>query len=745
MAAKKTTSGRAARAYRSLLYQSSWLGPVGLVLLVGVLRPTALDRLQEQVFDLYQRVAPRAYDPSSPVRIVDIDDASLAKIGQWPWPRTRMAELLDRLHAAGAVSIAFDIAFSEPDRTSAEAFVAGLPSDSRRAAVKTALGNWPANDATFAKSIGSAPVILGMILTQTNELPGFATPFGMASAGDDPKQFVSLFSGAVVPLPALIETTSGLGALNWLPDSDQIVRRVPLLLAGGSRLLPSLAMESLRVAQGASTFVVRASNASGDAGIAAHTGVQSVKVGASMVDSDAGGDVRLRFTKHRSARFLPAWKILDGSFARADLEGSMVIVGSSSAGLGDIRATPVDPAMPGVEVQAQALEGLRSGDRLWRPAWVALEPYGGAVLAFALALVLPLLPAIAGVAATTGGVGAVLALSWWAFSAHQVLIDPIVASTMLLVAYFGATSALFGAEQRDRRFVQDAFGRFVSPDVVAQLARDPGQLTLGGEQRELTVMFTDVRNFSAIAERMSAADLTRFMNRYLSPMSEIVLAQAGTVDKYIGDAIMAFWNAPLPDPKHAEHAARAALAMIDALPRLQPALIDGDAGISPLRIGIGLASGPCVVGNLGSHLRFDYSALGDDVNLASRLESLTKVYGLDILATEATRQLAPGLAWLTVDTVVVAGRTTSTHIVTLLGDEMVARSASFRELSAAHEAMLVLYRQGQLEAAAAAIRMLRAVAPASLSSMYDVYDETCRSQAALSPEKRDMITRLAHK
>ncbi|MCX8252600.1 Putative Chase2 sensor protein (modular protein) [Beijerinckiaceae bacterium RH AL1] len=735
-------SSRAAFALRSRLYQLASLGPVGLVVLVSLWHPAIVGRLQEQIFDLYQRVEPRAYDPFNPVRILDIDDASIAKLGQWPWPRTKIAALVDRLREDGAASIAFDIVFSEPDRTSAEAFLSTVQQDSRRAAIATALGDAPANDAVLADAVGKAPVVLGLILTQADE-PDFAVPYGLATAGGDVRGYLPHFSGAVVPLPRLLETTSGLGALNWLPDDDQIVRRVPLLLAGGTRVLPSLAMESLRVAQGASTFIVRTSEASGDGGFGAHQGVRSVKVGAATVGSDANGDIRIRFSPHRSDRFIPAWRILDGSIRRDEIVGRSVIVGSSSAGLGDIRATPVDAAMPGVEVQAQALEGLLSGDRLERPAWTVLEPYAAVVLALALALCLPLLPASAGAAVAAGLVAATVAISWHAFGVHHVLIDPLVVSAMITMTYLGAISALFRAEQRDRHFVQNAFGRFVSPEVVEQLARDPSQLTLGGQQRELTVMFTDVRNFSAIAERMSAADLTRFMNSYLSPMTEIVLDHAGTVDKYIGDGIMAFWNAPLPDARHAENAARAALAMIDALPRLS--LSGGSKPVAQLRCGIGLASGPCVVGNIGSQLRFDYTALGDDVNLASRLESLTKTYGLDILATDATRQLSPGLAWLDVDTVVVMGRTTPQDVVTLLGDEAFAQSESFRDLRAAHEAMLAVYRSGDSEAATAAVTMLRAVAPARLAALYDFYEARCRANALLPRDQRETITRLAHK
>ena len=716
------------RAYRSPLFHAFWMGPVAVVFGLCCLNLTVVERLRDQVFDLYQRTAPRAYDPTIPVRVVDIDDESIERIGQWPWPRTQIATLVERLHDNGAAAISFDMVFSEKDRTSPDAIVAAIQDPSRQAAVRGALAGTRDNDAVLAQALAGAPVVLGMILSQSDATPPFAAPFGIAAAGDDPRRFVTTFPGAVAPLPVLAEQTSGLGALNWLPDSDQIVRRLPLLLSAGGRLVPSLAMEGVRVAQGASTFVVRSANASGD-GASGQRGVQSIKVGPLLVESDPRGDVRLRFTEHRSERFVSAWKILDPGRDWSSLKGSIVIVGSSSAGLGDLRATPVDPAMPGVEVQAQAVEGLILRDRLIRPDWAVLEPAVGLVLAVALIAVLPIVPAVAGAATTIACVAAIVAASWWAFCGRHLLLDPIVPGAMVLVAYLGGTSALFRAEQKDRRFVQDAFGRFVSPDVVARLARNPGQLTLGGEQRELTVMFTDVRNFSAIAERLGPQDLTRFMNRYLSPMSEIILAHAGTVDKYIGDAIMAFWNAPMPDPNHAEHGARAALAMLAALDDLRSELTASDTGIPPLRCGFGLASGPCVVGNLGSSLRFDYSALGDDVNLASRLQNLTKTYGLDILATEATMRLTPGLAWLMVDTVVVKGREAQTRIATLLGDEVLAGSAGFRAFGAAHDAMLAMVRDGHFEEAVSAIGLLKAVAPAPLDAMYDVYLEKCRSGA----------------
>ena len=628
--------------------------------------------------------------------------------------------------------------FSEGDRTSADAFVAAIADQARRSAVRTALGDTPSNDAALADALGPAPAVLGLVLTQGGAAPAFVAPYGMAHVGGDPVAVVPRFGGVVAPLPALAARAAGLGALNWLPDGDQTVRRVPLLLSAGGRLVPSLALESLRVAQGASTFLAR--------GAPAGDGLESVRVGALTVATTSTGDMRVRFTGHRPERFIPAYQVLADGFDPAAVAGRIVIVGSSSAGLTDIRATPVDPAMPGVEVQAQAVENLLAGTRLLRPDWSVLEPYAGALAALVLAALLPLVPAMASAAVAALGVCAMAGASWWAFHDRQLLIDPLVPSATVLVAYLGGVSTLFRAEQRDRRFVQDAFGRFVSPAVVARLGREPGLLALGGELRPLTVMFTDVRGFSRIAERMGPQDLTRFMNRYLSPMSEVVLAHGGTLDKYIGDAIMAFWNAPLPDAAHGENAARAALAMLAALPALRAELGPGCEGLPPIRCGIGLASGPCVVGNLGSRLRFDYSALGDDVNVASRLEALTRVYGVDILASEATRRLAPDLAWLEVDGVVVAGRGATTVVFTLVGDEAVAASAAFLATRAAHELMLADYRARRFAAAARASAALRGTAPADLADLYRLYAERCEAYAAAPPpDDWDGVTRMERK
>ncbi len=715
----------------TLLFGAAWIVPSIFVALVGLASPAALVRLQDQLFDNYQRLSPGRYDAAAaPVRIVDIDDVSLASIGQWPWPRTTIARLVDNLGTAGAAASAFDMVFAEADRTSPEAFLAGLADEERRSAVAAALGGMPGNDAVLAKALAGGNVVLGAVLTDaahaTAALP--AAGGGMAYVGEDPARFATGFAGTVAPLPVLREGAAGIGALNWLPDGDQTVRRVPLLLRAAGRLVPSLSLESLRIAQGASTFVVRASA----------VGIETVRVGEIDADTGWSGDIRPHFTPHRKDRFLSATAVLEGRFDPALVRDRIVIIGSSSAGLADIRATPLDPAMPGVEIQAQAVETILARSQLVRPPWVGLEGAVGALLALALASTLPRLPALAGFAAVLAAIGAVAAASWVAF-AHQRLVDPLVPGTMVAAAYIGATAALFQAEQRGRRFVQAAFGRFVSPAVVSRLAANPSALTLGGEQRDLTVMFTDVRGFSAIAERMAPRELTVFMNRYLSPMTAIVLDRQGTLDKYIGDAIMAFWNAPLPDPDHARDAARAALAMIAALPALS------GAGHPALRIGIGIATGPCVVGNFGSSLRFDYSAIGDDVNLASRLESLSKLYGVDILASEATVVAAPDFAWLEVDEVIVLGRSTPTRLFALVGDEVAALDEAFLALREAHAGLRCLYRAGRFAEAEAACTALGSRAPAQLAPFYGMLAARCLHLEAEPPPDWDGITRMERK
>ncbi|MEJ1161980.1 CHASE2 domain-containing protein [Prosthecomicrobium sp. N25] len=735
------------RAIYSLAVSAAGLVALGLVW--G--QVSVIERARTDLFDVYQVLRPRTPDPEMPVRIVDIDDVSIATLGQWPWPRSEMARMVRKVLDAGAAVIAFDIAFAEPDRTAGDALLKRVPEGPGREALRQALADDPGPDAAFADAIAAAPVVMGVVLTQTAtgpaEIPERA---GFAFAGDDPRPFIPAFEGALLPIPALTAAAAGFGAVNWLPDQDQIVRRVPLFVRRGTQLVPSLAAESLRIAQGASTFVIKGSNASGETGFGARTGVTAVRIGAIDAETGANGDLRVRYRKSDPRLFIPFWRVVSDDYDARELEGRVVLVGTSAAGLLDMRATPLDAAVPGVDVHAQIIENLLAGIRLVRPDWApGAERAAGVVLAIALALLLaragPVGGALIGGAATLG----IFAASWLAFDRQGLLLDPIAPWLPASAVYLSGTIALYWSEQRQRKWVREAFGRFVSPAVIERLVSDPDRLVLGGEERTLTVMFSDLRNFTTITEPMDPQELTSFMNRYFTPMTDLVLKSSGTIDKYIGDAIVAFWNAPLDDRDHARHAAEAVLGMFEALKAFNDVL-RGEAAAKgrtfvEVRAGIGLATGPCSVGNFGSAQHFDYSAMGDTVNLASRLEGATRAYRVPVLADERTAALAPGYAWIEVDLTQVKGRTAVSRLFTLVGDEEFAASAAFAAARTAHAALLDDYRAGRfLPAAEAAAALARTGLP-GLSGLYALYEERCRTFAISPPAVFDGVTRLDSK
>ncbi|MBY6242107.1 adenylate/guanylate cyclase domain-containing protein [Methylosinus sp. Sm6] len=687
------------------------------MLAFGHAQPRLLDDLRNFVFDSFQRLSPRPYDPDAPVRVVAVDEASLAAFGQWPWPRTRLAELTGRLAGAGAAAVAFDCLFAEPDRSSLEFFVRELPEGPARQKIEAAAAGAIPNDRLFAGAIAAAPVVLGMTLSEEGAGPPPPPKAGVAIAGDDPAEFLIAFPSIVAPLPELAEAARGLGATNWQPDRDQTVRRVPLVAGGPSGVVPSLALEALRVAQGASTIVIRSSNASGEAAFGRRTGVNAVKVGEIEIATGASGDIRPRYAAAAPQRRVSAADVLTGRAPRAAIDGRIILIGVVAVGAGDIRATPLEPASAGVDIHAQLLESLLSGALLSRPDWAPGLELVAAALAYALvALALLVASPFVSASVAAGAVAAIFGGAFLAFERHGLLFDPAFPSLAAALAYSVGALTLWRFDQLQRRRVHNAFGKFVAPAVVDRLVEHPERLALGGETRELTVMFSDLRDFSGLSEGMSAQELTLFMNDYLTPMTDAILDSDGTIDKYVGDAIVAFWNAPLDVAGHPRKAALAVLEMRAALARLNAERAARAAAQGrthrPAAMGVGVNLGLCSVGNMGSTRRFDYSILGDDVNLASRLEGLCKTFRTDILASGAVRRAAPDLAWLPLGTTIVAGRRAPTEIFALAGDASTADSAAFADWRDAHDAMMASYfRRAFAEARERAAALLARVEP----------------------------------
>ena len=460
------------------------------VVLIGLAKHRFAPELSNLVFDLHQRLDPIAWDPEAPVRILDIDDDLLARIGQWPWPRSTIAEIVTRLGGLGAAVVAVDILFAEPDGSSPERLIARLPPSPGRTLLTQEASERTSNDALLAQAIGQTPTALGAILTQDGAAVDFPTKFGLVTAGDDPRPFIAHFTSAVVPLAELSAAAGGLGALNWLPDRDQIVRRVPLIAtisaraalasgqpdysssAAGEQIVPGLAAEALRLAQGASTIIVRSSNASGQTAFGAQTGVNAIKIGDLEIPTDPEGALRVNYSHSEPRRFIPAWKLLAGEVERGEIQNRIIVIGTSAAGLRDQRSTPVDTSITGVEIYAQVLEHIISGAWLQRPDWSqGAELMLALLLALAFGMMLPRITALPGAMAAIIAIGLVAWASRYGFTAHGLLLDPMLPILSVGAMYVACVVWLYRAEQRRRRFVHEAFGRYVSPTVVERLAR----------------------------------------------------------------------------------------------------------------------------------------------------------------------------------------------------------------------------------------------------------------------------------
>lgn len=728
----------------------NWLGNHGVSALLGmavalavlaaqVFGVSAVDRAGLLLFDSYARAAPRAYE-DAPVRIVDIDDETLRRLGQWPWPRTDIARLTDLLANAGASAIAYDIVFAEPDRTSPASIAQRLRREGAEPAGLAALEGLPDHDRVLAQSFARAPVVAGAFLLNDRAGPPLEPKAGFGIAGTEPTA-VRAFRRALTSLEPVHAAATGSGFVSLGGGGDGIVREAPLLASQGGNLHPSLALEALRLAQGAGAITVRTSDAGSEGG-GVPGQVVAVKVGAFEVPTTASGALWLHFTPSRSERVIPAWKILDGALSGPALEqavgGRIVLVGAGAIGLRDLVSTPLQARELGVVVHAQALEQMVLGRFLVRPDWAeGLERALVLVLGIALALLLPRLGALRGALLGSALVGGMVAASWWAFLARGFLLGPVWPVLVLVLVYLVGTSFDFWREERRRAYIHGAFDRYLSPDLVRQIAADPGRLELGGEEREMTVLFCDIRGFSRISESMGPKELIRFLIAFLTPMCDILLARRATLDKFIGDAILAFWNAPLDDPDQHANAARAALAMQQRLTAMNadPALRPPDLRWpGEVKIGIGLNSGLCCVGNMGSEQRLSYSLLGDTVNLASRLEGLTKFYGVTVAIGDALAARIPGFALIELDLVRVVGRDRPETVHALLGDEALAADPVFADLREGMAAMLAAYRARQWDMAAQ--RLARLEEPAArfgLEALLALYRGRIADLAAAPP------------
>lgn len=866
---------------RSAIFRKGRLqGAICLLALLALRQwdPWPIEAARHWIFDSYQRMEPRSAETLL-IPIVDIDERSLAAYGQWPWPRSLLGTLVDRLAQAGALVVGFDIVLSEVDRLSPSRIAESLPSIDPE--LKEALASLPTHDQVLADSLRRSRVVLSQAAVETPLQNGGIGPrrvTPLASVGGDPMPYLLSFRDVIQNIDEVDLAAAGRGVITLPVEIDGVVRRVPAAVRIGDNVLPSLFLEIVRVATGQSTYAIRVDEA----------GIAGILIAGNKIPTDRHGNVWIRYSEPTKARYISAVDVIQGNFDPRLFTGRPVLLGATAKVLGDLKPTPVASLMSGVEIHAQLLETVLTQSYLVRPhVAIGIELF---VTLLAGVLLLYFVPKF-GAGRSLGVLVLVLALlvvtSWFAYSRQALLLDPsypVFAAVVLysLLSYLG-----FYREEKSKEQVRGAFSRYLSPVVVERLAENPDQLNLGGEERTMTVMFSDIRGFTTISEKFrdDPKGLTNLVNQFLTPMTKAVLDQQGTIDKYIGDCLMAFWNAPLDDADHARHSCQAALNMLAALDRVnedlakkaQPenstkaaetraayrlarqyalgsgaeqdvnkafeflnraahlgyanaqynlgkAYRDGDGvaaddstalrwfraaaeqdyakaqqrlgtryargiGTAPdrvealfwlrlaarkgmvsaqedslrladhldaegraeverrlatwqpitarqplsLEMGVGLNSGPCVVGNMGSEQRFDYSVIGDPVNLASRLEGQTKNYGVGIVISESTRALAPEFAALELDLIAVKGKHEAVRIFALLGGSDYAASETFRELEDVHGGLLTAYRAQRWSVAQDLIVACRELAP-GLGELYDVYHDRIRRYEAEAPE-----------
>ena len=616
--------------------------------------------LQNYSFDTFQRILPREVYPEDPVVIIDIDDRSLAEIGQWPWSRNQLANLTNQAYAAAALG--FDIVFAEPDRTNPKNLIASYDLNEELTKELVAL---PSNDELFAEAIENhGTVILGQALNNNQNILSAKAKFGLVTQGDDPKQFVANYSGAQSNITILDASARGVGSMS-IGNNDAIVRQLPTFESIGNQLIPSLALEMTRVAVGASTFQIKSSNASSEEAYGAQTGINNIKLGPLTIPTTAEGNAWIYFTATKNISTVSAVDVIAGVIPPEFFEGKVALVGTSAAGLLDLRSTPTEKNIPGVTIIAQFIQQIFANEFLQRPDWLfGAEFLAGLVLAILITLSIQALGPIGGLSILVAGSGGILGSSYYFFKSKLFLVDPISPLVIALSVYIAVTFFNFLFTELERSRVRGAFAQYLSPEMVNRLAESNESLVLGGEKKEMTFLFSDIRGFTKISEQYKEDPeaLTQLINQLLTVLSNAILDHGGTIDKYMGDCIMAFWNAPTDQANHRQLAIKAAHAMNQALDEFNLSM-KGNLEFE-LEIGIGINSGECIVGNMGSDKRFDYTVLGDSVNLASRLESQSSNYGLHMIIGENTFIEDAAFCIIEIDKIAVKGKSSAETIFT---------------------------------------------------------------------------------
>lgn len=648
------------------------------------------------------------------VVIVDLDEKTMDDIG-WPWPREDLAQLVYNLADAGAVVIGFDVIFAEPSRNPAKEVLIKMSEYETPPEILNELVITMDGDRAFAESFEATDVLFAYLLQQDDTKRGLLPSHEIQTDAPVNKKFlVENYSGYVSSLPLLHEASAGEGFMNSSPDQDGFLRRSALINRYGDKLFPSLSLEAARLYALADTIEVRTQPAG------EFTSIDGVVIGNQLIPTDAKGRVLIPYRGgQRSFPYISAVDVLRGEFDASVFESAIVLVGTSAVGLADLRATPVGLQYPGVEVHANVIDGLLQPDILkYRPEWwegavVIYIIVMGLILSLAMPLMGPMWMAVTGVIALIGtGVGNV-----WLW--NNVNMSLPMASSLLLIftiMVYNIAKGFFSETQK-RQQIKGIFDQYVPPAHIDKMLESPEDVSMDGERKEMSVLFSDIRSFTTISEKLSANELKQLLNRYFDPITESIFLHNGTIDKYVGDMVMAFWGAPLDDEKHAQNAVETSFEMLRITERLRNEFVA--EGLPAVKIGIGINTGYMNVGDMGSTFRRAYTVLGDAVNLGSRLEGLTKFYGVEFLVSINTAEQCEGIVFRRIDKVKVKGKNEAVAILEPIAPERVNEQFT-QELEAYHSAY-DLYLDQKWDEAENAFNALKERSPDDI--LYDVYLE----------------------
>jgi adenylate cyclase len=682
-----------------------------------------VQRLDDMSYDVQLRTGlTKPKNKDSAVVIVDIDDKSLKEQGRWPWPRNKLADLITKIQNLGAVVIALDITFPEPEPNMAASVLAKLPANTAATDLLQKLLPDFDYDQMLAQSFQRGDTILGMTFHDfPNTVTGAPlTPIMTLKPSEARLLSLPSMEGYTNNIPLLNRAAKSTGFINAFADSDGIIRHSTLLMRYKNGIYPSLALEAARdyLLSDIKLDLFQTDNL---------IVINAIQLGKQIIPTDIGGRVLIPFRGPAgSFPYISATDILNNKLAAGALTNKLVFLGTSAFGLGDLQTTAVGTAYPGVEIHANIAEGILTNHFPYQPTWLL-----GAQLVFIIILGLLLTVLFA-----------FLSARWLVFFAITIPIlfimtnswifdkTAIVVSTAIPIALTISLAAInmglgYLLESRRRGHLKNIFGQYLAPAYIEELLKHSNKSSsLAGESREMTVLFSDIRNFTTLSEKMAAAEIKTALNLFFTPMTKIIFDCHGTIDKYVGDMIMAFWGAPLVDPDHAKHAITAALAMQTKVKELRPIFIE--RGLPELNIGIGLNTGLMNVGDMGSEFRRAYTVIGDTVNLASRLEALTKYYGVGIIVGEQTQANQPDFIFRKLDYVRVKGKEVAVTIYEPLCTRQEATPELLKEV-ALYEQALSCYFNRQWQMAIDLFKSLVEKYPQS--RLYSIYLERCLDPA----------------